>query len=104
MAPNWSLSFEIMYDASDYAIRVVLGKRVDKILHIIYYVSKTLNNAQLNYSTIEKEFLVVVFALDKFRSYLVGFKVIVHSNHTTLRYLLSKPNVKPRLNKLVLLL
>ena len=104
MAPNWSLPFEIMCDASDYAIGAVLGQRVDKRLHVIYYASKTLNDAQMNYTTTEKEFLAIVFSLDKFRSYLVGSKVIVHSDHAALRYLLSKPNAKPRLIRWVLLL
>ncbi|CAL9012052.1 unnamed protein product [Prunus brigantina] len=70
---------ELMCDASDYAIGAVLGQRVNKLAHVIYYASRTLNDAQLNYSTTEKELLAVVFALEKFRSYLVGSKVIVYS-------------------------
>ncbi|KAK0596062.1 hypothetical protein LWI29_012502 [Acer saccharum] len=69
--PNWELLFELMCDASDYAIGAVLGQRVDKVPHVIYYASRTLNEAQLNYSTTEKELLAVVFALEKFRAYLV---------------------------------
>ena len=60
---NWSLPFEFMCDASDYALEAVLGHRVDRIPHVIYYASITLNDAQLNYSTIEKEMLAVVFVL-----------------------------------------
>lgn len=66
IAPDWSLSFELMCDASDYAVRAVLGQRHGKILHPIYYASKTLNNAQINYTVTEMELLVVVFAFDKF--------------------------------------
>ena len=66
--PNWELPFEVMCDASDYAVGAVLGQRVDKVPHAIYYASRTLNDAQLNYSTTEKELLAVVFALEKFRS------------------------------------
>ena len=55
-----------MCDASDYAVGAVLGQRVDRIPHVIYYASITLNDAQLNYSTTEKEMLAVVFALEKF--------------------------------------
>ena len=55
-----------MCDAYDYAVRVVLGQRVDRIPHVIYYANMTLNDAQLNYSTTEKEMLAVVFALEKF--------------------------------------
>ncbi|CAM8929194.1 unnamed protein product [Rhodiola kirilowii] len=57
--PNWDLPFELMCDASDYAVGVVLGQRVDKRLHVIYYVSKVLDNAQMNYTTTEKELLAV---------------------------------------------
>jgi len=53
-APNWSLPFELMCNASDYAVGAVLGQRVDRIPHVIYYASMTLNDAQLNYSTTEK--------------------------------------------------
>ena len=52
--PDWNLPFEIMFDASDYAIHAVLGQRVDKKLHVIYYASKTLDIAQINYATTEK--------------------------------------------------
>jgi hypothetical protein len=83
-----------MCDASDYAVGVVLGQRVDKLPHVIYYASKTLNDTQLNYSTTEKELLAVVFALDKFRSYLLESKVLVYSDHVALKYLLSKKDVK----------
>jgi hypothetical protein len=60
--PDWSQPFEIMCDASDYAVGAVLGQRKEGKVHGIYYASKTLNGAQLNYSTMEKEFLAVVFA------------------------------------------
>ena len=65
--------------------------------HVIYYASRTLNDAQLNYTTTEKESLAVVFALDKFRSYLIGSKVIVFTDHAALKYLLSKKDAKAQL-------
>ena len=71
-APNWQLPFELMCDASDFAIGAMLGQREDGKPYVIYYASKTLNEAQRNYTTTEKELLAVVFALDKFRAYLVG--------------------------------
>ena len=64
-----------MCDANDYAVGAVLGQRVDKKLNVIQYASKTLDNAQRNYATTEKEFLAVVFACDKFRSYIVDSKI-----------------------------
>ncbi|CAN6576804.1 unnamed protein product [Malus baccata var. baccata] len=102
--PDWSLPFELMCDASDYALGAVLGQRKDKRPHVIYYASRTLNDAQLNYSTTEKELLAVVFALDKFRSYLIGTKVIVFTIHAALKYLLTKKEAKPRLIRWMLLL
>ncbi|XP_050896392.1 uncharacterized protein LOC127103157 [Lathyrus oleraceus] len=70
IAPDWSLPFEIMCDASDIAVGVVLGQRREKLLHVIYYASHVLNLAQMNYATTKKELLVVVYAFDKFRFYL----------------------------------
>ncbi|PIN04144.1 DNA-directed DNA polymerase [Handroanthus impetiginosus] len=89
--------FELICDASNFTIRTVLGQRKDKIFRSIYYASKTLNDAQLNYMTTEKELLAVVFAFDKFRSYLVGTKVIVYTDHSAIRYLIKKKDAKPRL-------
>jgi hypothetical protein len=48
--------------------------------------------------------LAIVFAIDKFRSYLVGAKVIVYNDHATLKYLLTKKDAKPRLIRWILLL
>ncbi|XP_021742811.1 uncharacterized protein LOC110708896 [Chenopodium quinoa] len=78
--PNWELPFELMCDASDFAIRSVLRQRKDKKLHAIYYTIKTLDDAQRNYTTTEKEFLAIVHAIEKFRSYLLGSKVIVFTD------------------------
>ena len=103
-APDWQYNFELMCDASNYAIGAVLGQRKEKIFRVVHYASKILNEAQTNYTTIEKELLVIVYALEKFRSYLIGSKVIVFTDHTTIKYLLSKPDSKSRLIRWVLLL
>ncbi|GJS15977.1 reverse transcriptase domain-containing protein [Tanacetum coccineum] len=71
IAPNWDQPFEIMCDASDYAIGAVLGQRIDKHFRPIHYVSKTMTEAESNYTTTEKEMLAVVYAFEKFRSYLI---------------------------------
>ncbi|XP_051113167.1 uncharacterized protein LOC127239181 [Andrographis paniculata] len=102
--PNWDLPFELMCDANDTALGAVLGQRVGRASHVIYYASRALNGAQLNYSTTEKEMLAIVFALDKFRSYLLGTKVFVYSDHAAMRYLMAKKEAKPRLIRWVLLL
>ncbi|CAM8951464.1 unnamed protein product [Rhodiola kirilowii] len=103
-APDWTLPFEIMCDASNYAVGAVLGQRMNKKPVAIYYASRTLDAAQGNYSTTEKELLAVVFALEKFRSYLLGAKVTVFSDHATIRYLMKKKEAKPRLIRWILLL
>ena len=79
-----------MCDASDYALGAVLGQRVDKHFQPIYYASKTLNPAQENYTTTEKELLAVVYAFDKFRPYLVLFKTTVFTDHSAIKYLFAK--------------
>nr|GEZ05581.1 DNA-directed DNA polymerase [Tanacetum cinerariifolium] len=83
IAPNWDQPFELMCDASDYAVDAVLGQRIEKHFQLIYYASKTMNQAKTNYTTTEKEMLAVVYAFEKFRSYLIinkniefDFKVI----------------------------
>jgi hypothetical protein len=102
--PDWHLPFKIMCDASDYVVGVVLGQSKDKKQYAIFYASKTLNGPQLNYTTMEKELLAVAFAIEKFRSYLVGAKVIIYIDHAALKYLLTKKDAKPHLIWRILLL
>ncbi|KAA3484141.1 Retrovirus-related Pol polyprotein from transposon opus [Gossypium australe] len=64
IAPNWTLPFELMCDASYFVVGAVLGKMKDKVFHVIYYASRTMIDAQLNYTTIEKELLAVEFDLE----------------------------------------
>ncbi|XP_022004335.1 uncharacterized protein LOC110901879 [Helianthus annuus] len=104
VAPDWALPFEIMCDASDYAIGVVLGQPREKHFHPIYYANKTLHDAQENYTTTEKELLAVVYAFDKFRSYLVLSKTIVYTDHAAIKYLFSKQDTEPCLIRWILLL
>ncbi|CAN6454758.1 unnamed protein product [Victoria cruziana] len=103
-APDWILPFEIMCDASDYAIGAILGQQVEKKPVVIYYASKMLVDAQMHYTTTEKELLAVVFVLEKFRSYILGSKVLIYTDHAALKYLLSKKDTKPRLIRWILLL
>jgi hypothetical protein len=92
--PSWHLPFEIICDASDYAVGAVLGQSKDKKHYAIFYASKTLTGPKLNYAATEKE-LLVVFAIEKFRSYLVGAKVIVYTDRAALKYLMMKKDAKP---------
>ena len=93
-----------MCDTSDYAMGEVLGQTKDKKHHVIAYASKTLIGPQLNYATTKKELMAVVFTIDKFKSSLVGAKVIVYTDHAALKYLLTKKDTKPRLIRWILLL
>ena len=103
-APDWHLPFEVMCNVSDLAVGAVLGQRVEGKPYVVYYASKTLNEAQRNYTTSEKELLAVVYALDKFRSYLIGSDIVIFTDHSALKYLLTKQNSKARLIRWVLLL
>ncbi|XP_073139087.1 uncharacterized protein [Henckelia pumila] len=103
-SPDWDLPFEVMCDASDSAVGAVLGQRIDKVFRAIYYARKTLNEAQFNYATTEKELLAVVFALDKFHSYLVLSKITIYTDHSAIKHLLAKKDAKPRLIRWILLL
>ncbi|GKE78436.1 reverse transcriptase domain-containing protein [Tanacetum coccineum] len=103
VAPDWD-PFEIMCDASDYAVGAVLGQRKTKHFQPIHNASKTITDAQAHYTTTEKELLAVVYAFEKFRPYLVLSKTIVYTDHSALKYLLAKQDAKTRLLWWILLL
>jgi len=86
--PNWELSFHIATDASDIVFGAVLGQLEDMKPYAIYYISKNLTPAELNYKMIE-EILAVVHAINKFRHYTTLFQVFVHIDHSTIRFLMN---------------
>nr|GFC71960.1 retrovirus-related Pol polyprotein [Tanacetum cinerariifolium] len=86
-----------MCDASDFAVGAVLGQRIEKHFRPIHFASKTMNQAEINYTTTEKEMLAVVYAFEKFRSYLIMNKSIVYTDHSELKYLFAKKDAKARL-------
>ena len=94
----------MMCVVSDFAMGAVLGQRKENIFRTIYYASTTVNEAQENYSTTEKEMLAIVFACEKFRQYILGSHVIIHTDHAAIKYLMSKKEAKTRLIRWVLLL
>nr|GEY52822.1 reverse transcriptase domain-containing protein [Tanacetum cinerariifolium] len=104
IALNWDLPFELMCDASSFAIGAVLGQSHEKHFRPIHYASKTMTDAESNYTTTEKEMLAVVYAFEKFQSYLIMNKSIVHTDHSALKYLFAKKDAKARLLRWVLLL
>nr|GEZ30656.1 reverse transcriptase domain-containing protein [Tanacetum cinerariifolium] len=96
IAPNWDQPFELMCDASDFAVGAVPGQRIEKHFRPIDYASKTMTEAEENYTTTEKEMLAVVYAFEKFRSYLIMNKSIVYTDHSALKYLFAKKDAKAR--------
>ena len=94
-SPNSDLPLEIMCGASYYAVGVVLGQQIEKKPTSIWYVSKTLAEAQMNYTTTEQELLAMVYALENFWPYILGSKIIIYTDHATLKYLFSKKEAKP---------
>nr|GEU51368.1 reverse transcriptase domain-containing protein [Tanacetum cinerariifolium] len=94
---DWNLPFELMCDASDFAIGAILGQHKTKHFQPIHYASKRMTEAQIHYTMTEEEMLVVVYAFEKFRPYLILSKSIVYTDHSALKYLLSKQDSKPRL-------
>ncbi|GJX90383.1 reverse transcriptase domain-containing protein, partial [Tanacetum coccineum] len=104
IAPDWDQPFELMCDASDFAIGAVLGQRHEKHFRPIHYASKTMTEAKSNYTTTEKEMLAVVYAFEKFRSYLIMNKSVVYTDHSALKYIFAKKDAKARLLRWVLLL
>ncbi|GJR35241.1 reverse transcriptase domain-containing protein [Tanacetum coccineum] len=96
VVPDWNLPFELMCDASDFVIGAVLGQRKTKHFQPIHYTSKTMTEAQIHYTTTEKEMLAVVYAFEKFWPYLVLSKSIVYTDHSALKYLINKQDAKPR--------
>ena len=87
---DWNREFEIMCDASDFAMGVILGQKAKNVFKAIYYASKTFNEAQENYSTTKKVMLAIEFACEKFRPYILGSHVIIHTDHAAIKYLMAK--------------
>ncbi|GJZ70642.1 reverse transcriptase domain-containing protein [Tanacetum coccineum] len=97
VVPDWNLPFELMCDASDFAIGAVLGQRRSNHFQPIHYASKTMTEAQIHYTAMEKEMLAVLYAFEKFRPYLVLSKSVVYTDHSALKYLMNKQDANPRL-------
>nr|GEX36026.1 reverse transcriptase domain-containing protein [Tanacetum cinerariifolium] len=89
VVPDWNPPFELMCDASDFAIGTVLRQRKTKHFQPIHYASKTMTEAQIHNTTMQKEMLAVVYAFEKFQPYLVLSKSIVYTDHSDLKYLLN---------------
>nr|GEU59541.1 hypothetical protein [Tanacetum cinerariifolium] len=104
IALDWDLPFELMCNASNFAIRVVLGKCQENHFSPIHYASKIMIEAESHHRTMEKEMLDVVYAFKKLWSYLIMNKSIVYTDHSALKYFFAKKDSKARLLRWVLLL
>jgi len=82
---NWSLPFHISIDSSYTTIGALLGQQEKTKTYAIYYTSKNLALAELNYIVMENEFFVVVHAINKFRHYIIEYPVFLHTNHASIR-------------------
>jgi len=102
--PNWALPFHINIDALNKAMGVALGKVDEELPYAIYFVSKNLSKVELNYTVTEKELLVVIHSLNKFRHYITGYQTFIHTDHAAIRYLMNKPNVNAHIIRWLLLL
>lgn len=102
--PNWSLPFHISMDASDSALGAILGQKENQVHCAIYFISKNLTPTKLNYIVTEKEFLAMVHAANKFRHYITGYEVFVHTDHSAIWFLMNKPITNRRITRWLLLL
>ena len=96
--------FQISSDAFDTAIGAVLGQQDVQEPYAIYYISKKLAPAKLNYTIIEKEFLAIIYSINKFRHYITGYPTFVHTDHLAIKYLINKPVTNSRITRWLLLL
>ena len=102
--PDWKLPFHISTDALDTAVGGVLGQKEETRTYVIYFISKNMTPAELNYTTTEKKMLVVIDFVNKFWHYIMGYEVFVHMDHSSIRYLMNKPITHGRVTRWLLLL
>ena len=103
--PNWSKPFEVYVDASNVAIGSVLSQKNSKGHdRPIYFASRQLSAAERNYSVTEREGLGMIFSVQRYRHYLLGYKFTFHIDHDALKYMINKPQLSGRIARWVLLL
>lgn len=99
--PTWELPFHIYVDAFNMAVRAVLmQEKVHGRCQLVYYASRMLNSIERNYTITKREARGMIFALEKFKHYLLGNKVFFHVEHQDLLFLVSKPKLEGRLAQL----
>jgi hypothetical protein len=95
--PNWSLPFHISTYASDTTVGKVLGQKGNLITYVIYFIGKKLTPPELNYTATEKEMLAVIQDVNKFQDYITRYEVFVHTDHSSIRYLMNRPITNGRI-------
>ena len=104
-APDWSKEFHVTIDASGWCLGAILWQQgEDRTEYPIYYASRQMSLAERKYTTTEREALAVVYACKKFRHYLLGYKIVFHTDHDSLKYLVNKPDLSGRIARWILLL
>lgn len=96
--PDFGETFIVTTDASEYAVGAVISQGTIPNDRPIHYYSQTLSATQVRYSTIEKELLAIIWAVENFRHYLYGKKFIIVTDHMPLTYLLNTKNMNKRIH------
>lgn len=97
--PDFGSTFIVTTDASEYAVGAVLSQGEIPGDRPIQYYSKTLNDAQTRYSTIEKELLAIIMAVEAFRHYVYGREFLIITDHKPLCFLFGHKNINGRLHR-----
>jgi hypothetical protein len=84
------IPFHIHTHASNRELGAFLRKQESKESFSIYYINKNMLGAQLNYTVTENEFLAILYGINKFGYYITGYPVFVHTNHSTIIYIIKK--------------
>jgi hypothetical protein len=103
--PDWEQEFHVILDASGWCLGAILWQcGEDRREKPIYYASRQMSPAERNYTTTEREALAVVYACKKFRHYLLGYRIVFHTDHNSLKHLVNKPDLSGRIARWILLL
>ena len=102
--PDWKKEFHVTLDAFGWCLGAILWQyEEDKRESPVYYASRQMSLAERKYTTTEREALAVIYACKKFRHYLLGYRIIFHTDHDSLKYLVNKPDLSGRIARWILL-
>ena len=101
---NPELETEVRADACGYGLGAALVQKHDDGFHVISYAARLMKDAEKNYPTTEQEVLAIVYAVEKFRHYLLGLKFVIVTDHCSLCYIMTKTKLSPRLTRWAMML